>query len=240
MNQNILRNTFYFVLLFCILVSSNCQQEQKKLKKETTKQNVFIDDFDTDHDNYYARLHQPRFVSHGYGIYFNNAKVKLSRVAVSEADSALRIEYEIPPLYDWGNWFSIRCELATEKSSPFSGIDSALDLKDYNGLKLNLKVEEPSNGILRITIADVVNLGKRSDDELWWFDFKNGVLAGPTGEWQTLTLPFNKFYESYGAGTRHNDSKLNLSKIIAYEINIVSKGKTHLKGTIVLNSLVTY
>lgn len=227
-NHKIIRVTIYILLWVGTWATIYCGQNQKS-ENESTNQNIFIDDFDKSPNDSYAWLHRPRYVSHGYGIYYANAGVKLSRVAVSDADSALRIEYEIPPLYDWGNWLSIRCEF-----------DSVLNLQDFHGLKLDIKVEEPSNGNLRVTLSDVVNINKRGVDELWWFDFKSEVLAGPIDQWQTLTLPFKNFYESYGAGTRHNDSKLDLSKIVAYEINIVSEGRTHIKGTIVVNSLVTY
>lgn len=115
-----------------------------------------------------------------------------------------------------------------------------LDLTGYNGLKLNLKVEASSDARLRVTLADITSIDRRGNDERWWFDFKDDVLNGPKDQWQPLTLPFKKFYESYGAGTRHNDGRLDLSKIVAYEVNIVSKGRTHSQGTVVVNSLVTF
>jgi len=194
-----------------------------------SKQPIVIDGFDKNHSPYLALLHSPRFVSLGYGIYFDDAEVNLSRVAVGKSDSALHIEYELPPLHDWGNWLSIRCEF-----------DSVLNLTGYEGLRLDLKVEVPSDARLRVTLADVVDINRRGRDEIWWFDFKGDVLKGSKDQWQTLTLPFKDFYESYGAGTRHNDRNFDFSKMAAYEINIVSEGRAHPKGAVVVNSLLAF
>ena len=168
----------------------------------------------------------------GYCIYYEKAEVTLSKVAVSEQDSALRIEFNLPPYFDWGNWLSIRNEPGT-----------LWDLSEYKGLELKLRVEAPSNAMLRLTLADVVStedVGKKGSDELWWFDFHESVMKINPGEWQTLKAPFKKFYESWGAGTRHNDSKLDLSKIVAFEISMISPSKLNTSGRIVLNTISAY
>lgn len=190
---------------------------------------ITVDSFNSSPASLFTNLHNPQYVSEGYGIYFANARLVLSRINIKESDNALQIEYNIPEYYDWGNWSSVRCEL-----------DPVLNLSDYQRLKLNIKVLEPSNAILRISICDVANINQRGNDELWWFDFKSNVLSNKSDKWQTLILPFKDFYESYGAGTRHNDSRLDLTKIVAYEINIISKAETHPKGKFLLDLLITY
>jgi hypothetical protein len=190
---------------------------------------LVLDDFYEDpswHPDWFPKL---RSVVMGYGVYYDSAEASLSRVAVGKDVYALRIEYDVPPLHDWGNWLSIRREF-----------DSVLDLSDCKALRLGVRVRVPSDAKLRITLADVVDLDNRRKDEMWWFDFGEGVLSRAEGEWQTLTVPLKRFYKSYGEGTRHNDGKLDLSKITAYEINIVSKSGTHPAGTFDVKSLVAY
>lgn len=48
----------------------------------------------------------------GYGIYYEEADVQLSRVVVGKGDNALRIQYALPPLRGRGNWFSVRKEFS--------------------------------------------------------------------------------------------------------------------------------
>jgi hypothetical protein len=52
--------------------------------------------------------------------------------------------------------------------------------------------------------------------------------------------PFRFFILSSGVGTRQNDGMMDLSKIIAYELNLVSKKNDHPKGVILVNSLRAY
>jgi len=52
--------------------------------------------------------------------------------------------------------------------------------------------------------------------------------------------PFRFFNLSSGVGTRQNDGMMDLSKIIAYELNLVSKKNDHPKGVILVNSLRAY
>ena len=173
----------------------------------------------------------PGAVQEGYGVYYEMARARLSRVQVISANAtnqALRIQYELPPYFPWGNWLSIRREF-----------ESPLDLSQYRGLEMNLKVEAPSEARLRITLSDIENLGEH-EDEMWWFDFDPGLLKNGTRQWITLRAPFEGFYLSWGGGTRQNDGKRNLSKIVAFEINLISPSQEHPKGTILVDFLHAY
>lgn len=167
-----------------------------------------------------------RFSALGYDVYYDKADVSLSRSGAGDGDSALSIGYDLPPFHDWGNWISVRREF-----------DQPLDLTGCTGLKMDLRVMKPSGAKLRITLADIDSAGR---DELWWFDFDGGVLAAGGDSWRTVMLPFDGFSESYGEGTRHNDDKLDLSGIIAYEVNVVSPAGARTKGAVALNELATY
>ena len=115
-------------------------------------------------------------------------------------------------------------------------------MKKYTGIEINLKVLKPSNARLRITLSDLATckIGERRvSDEMWCFDFNLEILKSSEG-WITIRAPFRSFYLSYGAGTRLNDGKMDLSKIIAYEINLISKKNDHPKGVILVNSLRAY
>lgn len=100
MNHKILEIALSILFLLGMFVINGCGQEQET-KSGVSSQAMVIDDFDRPHTGQYNWLHRPRFVSFGYGVYYDRAKVNLSKVAVSEADSALRIEYELPPVHDW-------------------------------------------------------------------------------------------------------------------------------------------
>lgn len=226
--MNIVKCVLVYLVLALGVFTVSISQPQKS-EKHPSKQQIVLDNFDRDpivkpHKTF--TLHQ---TSHGYGVYYDKATLELSKVAVSKSDSALQIEYTLPVVHDWGNWLSIRCEL-----------DPIVNLKKFTGLKLKLKVVNPSNAMLRVTIADVENAKNREEDELWWYDLSDDVLSQKEGQWQTLTIPFKKFFISYGAGTRQNDGKLDLSKIVAYEFNILTKGSVSAKGSIIVNSLTTY
>lgn len=218
------------VFISAVLVSGGYAQNTKT--NPTPSQQVkMIDSFDqkTPKIEYLPYRGETVINQEGYGIYWDKADVQLSRVTLREADKALRIQYDLPPFYPWGNWLSIRKEFK-----------SSLDLNGYTGLELDVNVEIPSNALLRITLADVEKLkdaGKHGADELFWLDFDPGVLGNGTKKWGTLRAPFKDFYLSYGDGVRHNDGQIDLSKIVAYEINIVSKSGEHPKGVILVNSL---
>jgi hypothetical protein len=167
----------------------------------------------------------------GYCLYFDNAKAELSQVSWEDGSQSLRIAYALPPAHEWGNWLSIRRETA-----------ALTDLSAHIGLSLRLRIEEPADTILRLTLADVMSAadaGVKGRDELWWCD-REGVLNSPPGEWQTVTCPFADFREASGEGTRHNDHSLDLARIVAYEINIISAAGAHPAGVIVVDSLVAY
>ena len=65
---------------------------------------------------------------------------------------------------------------------------------------------------------------------MWWFDFKDDVLA--QSGWLTLKAPFDKFTLSYGDGNRRKNKQQDLDKIIGTEINLISKSEEHPQGTI--------
>jgi len=173
------------------------------------------------------------------GVYYDGgAKVKLSRVLISKPDeerrdSALRIIWELLPLYRWGNWLSMRKNLA-----------SILDLRQYEGIKFDVLVEGPSvnDVILRFTIADIAkknHLGKKGEDELFWFDCPIRVL-NTKSNWFTVVAPFERFKLSFGDGTRQNNYKLESDKIVAWELNIVSEGRKRCAGSILINNIRAY
>jgi hypothetical protein len=220
----------FVVFISAVLVSGGYAQNTKT--NPTPSQQVkMIDAFDqkTPKMEYLPYRGETVINQEGYGIYWDKADVQLSRVTLREADKALRIQYDLPPFYPWGNWASIRKEFK-----------SPMDLSDYTGLELDVKVEIPSNAILRITLADVENLkdaGKHGADELWWFDFDPGVLKNATKKWVTIRAPFKDFYLSWGDGTRRNNGQKDLSMIVGYEVNIVSKNSEYPRGSILVNSL---
>lgn len=176
----------------------------------------------------------PHFVRSelGYDIYFVKGTVELSRVSAGLKDTtnkALRIHFELPPCFDWGNWASVHKEF-----------HPALDLQKYQGLRLRLKIETPSEAtFLRITVCDM-SKDTSAGDEMWWFDCPRDMLMGAAGKWISVQAPFASFKESSGEGTRHNDSELDLSRIIAYEVNLISESKAEQNGTILINNLRAY
>jgi hypothetical protein len=167
----------------------------------------------------------------GYGIYFRKADIHISRIALNDTDRVLRIEYGLPPFFSWGNWLSIKREF-----------ESLMDLSGCSGLVLDLKVEVASNARLRITMSDVAvpeDSRKHGADEMWWYDFESDILGKSQG-WVTLRAPFEGFRISWGEGTRHNNRRKDLSMIVAFEINLISKGDEHPKGVFLVNSLRAY
>ncbi|HEX3553490.1 MAG TPA: hypothetical protein VIA62_09705 [Thermoanaerobaculia bacterium] len=168
----------------------------------------------------------------GYGIYFEKADVNLRRLPMGRGKSALQISYNLPPLFSWGNWFTIRREF-----------ESAIDLHEYAGLAIQVQAESVANTRFRLTLTDVAtanDVAKHGADEMWWYDAPPDFLATHWGESRTLYAPFAEFYRSYGEGARINDSKLDLSKIAAFEINLVSSGTNPGKGVIAVDCLRAY
>ena len=150
-------------------------------------------------------------------------------MSIDRGAKGLKIQYAIPPLYSWGNWLSVRKKF-----------NRVMDLRGYDGLEMQLKVERPSSAKLRIALSDVVHPNtSEAEDEMWWFDVPPGEMV-PAQEWITFCAPFKDFYLSYGAGTRHNDGRLNLASIIAYEINLISEGNDSPRGILILRSVRAY
>lgn len=219
----------YIVLLFAltglVIIGASRAEAQRPLTG-------IIDDFDeapTFPGKKYPRHARTEL---GYDIYYERATVRLSHIDKSvdrPGDKALRVEYDLPPAFSWGNWASVRREFASPKN-----------LQEYKGLEFRLRVDVPSSeGSLRLTLADITE-DSRGGDELWWFDIDKNALKSKTSKWAQIRISFARFFASYGEGTRHNDGKLNLKKIIGYEINFLSKPGKHAKGVIALDSLRAY
>jgi len=76
-------------------------------------QTLMIDTFDKEPANTSKKY--PKFIGIqlGYDIYYVKADVQLSFVRVSprrKSCKALRIEFNLPPFFSWGNWASVRSE----------------------------------------------------------------------------------------------------------------------------------
>ena len=103
-------------------------------------------------------------------------------------------------------------------------------------------VDEPSGAGLRMTLCDVESpeyAHVHGRDEMWWFDFKDDLLS-KKHDWTKVRAPFEDFYVSFGSGTRHNDRSMDLSKIVAFEINLISKAGEHPKGRIGVRAVRAY
>lgn len=156
----------------------------------------------------------------GYDIYYQNAEVKIEIVESpdSTADKRLSIKFGLPQEFEWGNWMSIR------KNFPHT-----LDLSKFKGICFDLETD--INDVeLRITIADMNAFG----DEMWWYDlgpwdFHNGKVK----------IPFENFYRSSGEGTRSNDYRLDLRRICAYEINILTLEGDE-EGEVIIDNVGAY
>lgn len=218
------RRALTFSALVLVLASSTSGQNNADLH---------IDHFDAPSPSRVYRSYHGETVKvwGGYGIYFEKAKVDLQHVPATGAKKALSISYRLPPYFDWGNWLSVRREF-----------ERPLDLRNYKGLKLSVRTESAENTRFRITLTDVKDdrdVSIHGADELWWFDAPATLLTPGTGV-QTLYAPFDEFYLGYGAGMRWNDKKLDLSRIVAFEINLVSSGGTEGRGTVIVDCLRAY
>lgn len=168
----------------------------------------------------------------GYGVYLKQANVTISRVARPETDQALHIQYALPPYFAWGNWLSIR------KAFP-----TPLDLSGYEGVKLDIKILTPSNARLRLTLSDVATLAdapRHGADDMWWYDVPRDEVLKAQQQWVTLQVPLRAFYRAYGEGTRHNDGRLDVSKIVAYELNVISAAGESPQGAFLVKALRAY
>lgn len=214
--------------VWLILLSSlygNQAQAQKTL---------LIDDFKhPPMQSYVGYAPPPVAVQEGYSLYYATAHIQLTRVqavspAAANAANTLQLQYTLPPSFAWGNWLSLRRELL-----------SPLDLSTYEGVELTFKVTSPSNALLRITLSDL-DEGSKSSDEMWWFDCPPETLNNVTTSWQKMRIPFREFSLSWGAGTRQNDRRWNASRIVAYEVNVLSPPNTQPQGAILLESLQAF
>jgi hypothetical protein len=188
-----------------------------------------LDDFDNEPNAVNRTYPDLMSVQQGYEVYYKSAVVQLSRIgngASNPREKVLRVKFDLPPTFEWGNWCSIRRDY-----------EQPIDLDGYTGLELMVRVDQPSSeAFLRISLADLASDSLKTD-ELWWFDCDKSLLSLTPAEWTRISIPFNRFVCSHGAGTRHNDYKLNLKKIIAYEINIVSYTGKHAAGMASFDSL---
>ncbi|GEM_PF-3578007 len=195
-------------------------------------QTVVLDNFDKAPTNVGKKYSHFAGTQSGYDLYYEKAGVQLSFVKTSARDSshkALRMAFDLPPALYWGNWLSIR-----------RGFQPPKNLANFKGLLLNLRVEVPTpDALLRITLADLAD-GMGDRDELWWFDCDKSLLKRQTSQWIQLRIPFADFSPAYGIGTRFNDGKKNLKKIVAYEISLISDAGKHAQGVILLDSLRAY
>lgn len=166
-----------------------------------------------------------------YCVYSVNAQTLLDHVDLNDGNQALKVDYNLPshPTPGWGNWVSIRRE-----------VDSLINLSGFSGVTLHLRVEQSANTLLRITLVDIEQgqeVGIKGGDELWWCNLEN-VMDNSTGEWQTITCPFEDFVQ--GAVGRNNDLMLDLERIIGYEFTIVSESGTNPNGIVELDSFTAY
>lgn len=152
----------------------------------------------------------------GYGIYYDKAKISISWDNIDNTNKVMRIKYNMPYYKKWGNWISIVKEY-----------DKIQNLNDYNGLCIVYKNISSSKVIIRLTLRDILNSPKINEinDEMWWFDDFDKYITDIHNGWITVKIPFNKFYLAKGEGTRHNDKRLDLNNIKAYEVNLISSGK---------------
>lgn len=217
------------LLSVCVLSLVVAREIHAELAPELT-----IDDFE-DHGTavqYHPFADETVTTQAGYGIYFKRANGTVSRVARPEPGKALHIQYGLPSYFAWGNWLSIR------KAFP-----TPLDLSGYEGVKIDLKILTPSNARFRLTVSDVARLADaqiHGADEMWWFDVPRDEVRKAQQQWVTLQVPFGAFYRAYGEGTRHNDGRLDVSKIVAYELNVISAAGESPQGAFLVKALRAY
>jgi hypothetical protein len=214
--------------LLCTIAPAICFLQINLLSAQT----VMLDNFDKEPPNVGKKYSSFVGTQRGYDVYYKKAAANLSLDKTNPRDSsdkALRMAFELPPLFDWGNWLSVRREF-----------QPPMNLANYKGLLLNLRVDAPApDAFLRITLADLTD-DMQGGDELWWFDCDKNLLKSKTPQWIQLRIPFVEFSPAFGEGTRFNDGKKNLKKIIAYEISLISDAGKHAQGVILLDSLRAY
>jgi len=210
--------------LICVLILSSFICRVDTLQAQT----LMIDSFDKKSTTASKKYPGYRGSQEGYDVYYESANVKLSLVhhnTPDTSDKALRIEFDLSS----GFWLSVRKEFP-----------SSLNLDGYQGVELNLCVTIATPNVrLRITLSDSTD-DKKDGDEMWWFDCDPTLLNNKNTKWTKVPMPFDRFYPSYGIGSRHNDGKLNLKKIIAYEVNLISEAGKIEAGRICINSFRAY
>lgn len=191
-------------------------------------QTLVIDNFNKEYTSVGKKY--PNYINTqvGYDVYYSGGVLRLSRTPISpdnKCDKVLRLDFTLPSY----GWMSVRREF-----------ESSINLADYKGLIFNLKVDTPApNTTLRITLSDSSD-GKTNGDEMWWFDCERALLDNESQQWIEVNIPFDDFIVSYGNGTRHNDYKMNLSGIVAYEINLVSDSNNERTGVIYIDYIRAY
>ena len=244
----------FFQWLCCIFILSLYIGQTNAQQKQT----LMIDSFDNRSSKVDEKCSGCVRTQDGYDIYYETADVHLSYIQINPHDNnkVLRIEFDLPPAFSWGNWISIRRRF-----------QSSLDIEGYQGLELNLRIEVPSSNVfLRITLVDWAERIKQDKtsfwiidptspiitdnplqadndiygSEMWWFDCEQNLLKDKIQKWKKIRIPFDSFILSYGDGAKINDYKQNLNNIIAYEINLLSGPGAHPYGVIWVDSLCTY
>lgn len=201
-------------------------------RKPTPCESLTLDDFAAGLGKMYRPFGRETTLSQsGYGIYYVEATVNVSLVKAGGKSTGVRIEYTLPPHFSWGNWASVRKEF-----------DSITDVSDCDGIEIGIQLGRTSGADLRLTLADVANPGdadRHGADELWWFDMPNSSL-GPAGELITVKAPFNSFSIGYGDGVRINNRQLDLSNVVAYELNVISGPGNTETGSLLIGAIRGY
>lgn len=157
-----------------------------------------------------------------YDLYGAKALASVDAAPAGAGLPALRLGFHFVASLESDGWLSIR--------RPFP---EPVDLSDRTGLSLALRVERPSDARLRVTLSDQAAGG---GDDLWWLDLDADILARETG-WIDLQLPFDGFRPCHGRGCRTNDRALDLSRVVAWEINVLETEGGRGQGVILLRNI---
>ncbi len=145
-------------------------------------------------------------LENGYAVYGNISMPTISFETV-ETQPAMKLEWNMSD----GLGFQFR--------SIRYAFGEVQDWSNYSGVKIDVYfTANVSFFHFRFTMADLgIVAGSPSRvDELWWYDER---ITANSGEWVTLTIPFNQFYHPYLNCVPTNDDTLELGNIIAWEIN---------------------
>lgn len=158
-----------------------------------------------------------------YGVYYINAGATLASRSSENNPRPLSVVFSLPAHFHWGNWLSIRRQFT-----------APVDLSDATGLEFPLTIVASSGTSMRMTLSDVDGSAR---DDLWWADL--GPILGKEGS-DVVRVPFSSFRRCSGDGCRLNDGRLNLSRVIAYEFNLLSGPGATEKGSLVIDILRPY